>query len=72
MKNKQEINGFALEDEVYDHIKKDKNHDIIKICEYEGADNNALTVKSPCDNCIELECEYHGVVCPHYRVKGGI
>lgn len=20
-----------------------------------------------CNNCIELECENHGVVCPHYR-----
>ena len=23
--------------------------------------------KNPCDYCIELECENHGVVCPHYR-----
>lgn len=27
--------------------------------------DSALTV-TPCDNCIELECENHGVVCPHY------
>jgi hypothetical protein len=28
--------------------------------------NNAPTV-TPCDDCIELECENHGVVCPHYK-----
>lgn len=22
---------------------------------------------NPCDNCIELECENHGVVCHNYR-----
>ena len=29
--------------------------------------DNAPTVKNPCNDCIELECENHGVVCPHYR-----
>lgn len=24
---------------------------------------------NPCDNCIELECENHGAVCPFYEKK---
>ena len=29
--------------------------------------NVSETKHNPCDYCIELECENHGVVCPFYK-----
>ena len=29
--------------------------------------NESETKHSPCDCCIELECEYHGQICPFYK-----
>lgn len=68
-----------LNNEALNHIRealKKQDEQIEKITDlletewgYEGIreDVARIMVESPCNNCIELECENHGVVCPHYR-----
>lgn len=52
-----------------DEYTYEEEQQILLDLEEKAYEEQQLTAQEmdPCNNCIELECEDHGVVCPYYR-----